>query len=294
MTDQSPFDLWDEGVALDKDDKLEESKMTFKHAAEKFFAYSSEATAIDRALFEYSTLMDAFALIQDGRLLRNSSRFDESLAQFGKATDILRATLHFGFLASYVAACATLETVVGMEENGDSFEALKGTNALLEQSKLTISFRDERHPLIAAIDAMIKFSISKSLFVESRMLLASDEIASERKLKQANAIMKEYEELASTQRMNKGRIDYFLVDDWMRAKSGAFISCYPDADKIWLMNLGLNPAAVRQFASEIVDTEIGSHESIAFDLRGKKGKIRIVYQDLENRTVSDEGCLTLI
>ncbi|MDG7001532.1 MAG: hypothetical protein JRN15_20740 [Nitrososphaerota archaeon] len=294
MADHSPFELWSEGVLLDEAGKIEESKITFEEAAKKFFESTNESPAIAKALFEYSTLMDAYALIQEGRMKRDSSQFETSLAQFGRAADILRATLHFGFLASYVAACATLETAIGMEENEESFEALKGTNALLEQAKLALSFRDERHRLISEIDAMIKYSISKSLFVESRMLLNSDEASSEQKLKQSNAVMKEYEELASRQGMHKGRIDYFIVDDWERVRNGAFISCYPDADKIWLMNIGSNPAVIRTFANEPVTSEIGSRKSIALDMSGRKGKVRIVYQDLENQTVSDDGCLSLI
>ena len=295
MRETNPFELWNEAIELDRESKLEESRTRFKIAAERFFSVSKDAPDVTRALFEYSTLMDAFSLIQEARLTRNASSFEESLAQFGKATEILRATIHFGFLASYTAACATLETVVSMEEDDESFEALKGANALLEQSKLTLSFRDERHFLVRVIDTMIKFSISRCLLVESQMRLkANDSVSSEKKLNQSLAVMKEYENLAAQTQLEKGRIDYFPVDDWRRALAGAYISCFPDPDKMWLLNVGASPAVIRQVGNEIMNTEIAPQKSQSYDLRGKSGKIRVTYTDLKSGLLFDEGCMMLI
>ncbi len=295
MRETDPFELWSQAIALDRESKLDESKTRFKIAAERFFSFSKDAPEVSRALFEYSTLMDAFSLIQEARLTRDASNLEGSLTQFGKAAEILRATIHFGFLASYTAACATLETVMSMEENDESFEALKGANALLEQSKLTLSFRDERHFLVRVIDAMIKFSISRCLLVESRMLLeAHDSMSSERKLSQSRAVMKEYEDLAAQSQLEKGRIDYFPVDDWRRALVGAYVSCYPDPDKMWLLNVGASPATIHQIGNDLTSTQIAPQKSHAYDLKGKSGKIRVIYTDLKSGLSFDEGCMMLI
>ncbi len=295
MNESDPFVLWRDALKLDRTSRLKESKEKFEEAAAGFFEQSKLNPPVSRAMFEYSTIMDAFSVIQQARMLRDLSQYEESLSQFGKAADILRATLHFGFLASYVAACATLETTSSMDYNEDSLEALKSANALLEQGKLALSFRDERHPLMPIINAMIKFSISKSLLVESRILLRSiDSASSEQRFKQSLAVLREYQLLAADSRITEGVIDYFIPDDWERAKSGAFICCYPDPEKLWLMNLGTHIALVQKFGSELLQSEILPTDSLAISLQGMKGKIRVVYRDRVSGAEFDEGCMMLI
>lgn len=295
MQSPSPFEIWQRAVQLDRGYDLRKSKSEFKRASDKFYSMAVERREVSKALNEYSTLMDAFALVQEARLLRDSCSYEEALVSFGKAAETLRATIHFGFLAAYVSACTTLETIRIEDPNYDVVEAVKNANALLEQSKLALGFKDENDSMVLVIDSYIKYAISKAFFVDSRnLLVAGDKEGSTRKKIQSEATYKEYAELADKAGLEIGRLDYFPLRDWFRAIHGPLISSQPDSKKLWLLNIGSATASVIKLGDSIVDVQIEPGGSSAFDLRDKKGKIRVVYRDNIKGKTYDEGCLTLI
>ena len=117
--------------------ELEASKSWFSQAAHLFFDLGSVTSSrVERALFEYSTLMDAFTIVQQARRLKLDLKYEESLSEFTKAAEILRSTVHFGFLSGYESGCATLETAVELKESDEAFQAFKNAITLFEQSKL--------------------------------------------------------------------------------------------------------------------------------------------------------------
>ena len=188
MSISEPFRAWEMALQSDKADMLELSKSQFKEAAQAFFNLANRVSA-GRALFEHSTLMDAFSSVQEARILRLESRYDDSMEAFSKASEILRATMHFGFLSGYVSGLASLETSLELEPCEDSFQGLKNAIALFEQSKLTLSFRDDKHPLLKMIDVLIAYSISKAFLVESKILADSgNETESRKKITQSEAV----------------------------------------------------------------------------------------------------------
>ena len=141
--------------------------------------------------------MDAFAIVQQARRLKLNLKYEESLSEFTKAAEILRSTVHFGFLSGYESGCATLETALELKDPDESFQAFKNAIALFEQSKLALGFRDEKHPMVEVIDSLIKYSISEAFLAESRSLSQSgkkDE--AKRKLQQSRAIAEDHEVLA--------------------------------------------------------------------------------------------------
>jgi tetratricopeptide (TPR) repeat protein len=295
MSDADPFEMWGKALELDKESKLEASKLEFKKAGERFLALADERPWIKKALMEYTIAMDAFSLIQEGRALRDGSSFDAALDAFGKAAEILRATIHFGFMSSYVSALALLETLTGLEAIEDSTDAVKNAIALLEQSKLTLSFRDEQDPIIKVIDAYIKYSISKAFSTESQALLVKGDIeGSKGKRMEAESLVKEYEKLITGAGLRSEKMEYFPVRDWHRATHGAFVTVYPEADKLWLLNIGKNKAMVESLGNKRVKKEIIPGASISLEGPEQKGKLRLVYTDLGDKKKYDEGCLTAI
>lgn len=297
MSSDDPFVAWEKALQSDRAKSFESSKSEFKHAASIFFDQGSASrTSVGRALFEYSTLMDAFASVQEARILKALEKYEESLAEYSKATEILRATIHFGFLSGYISASASLEAALELAPSDDAFQGFKNAIALFEQSKLTLSFRDEKHPLINLIDASIKYSISNAFFVESELLLANgSEEESRKKRSRSDALRQEYEDMMSRIGMVPNLIDYFPINDWIRAKSGAFVTSFPESNGIWLGNIGVNPALIEAFGNDRLDKQIGPDESVFCPFKETtRGRIRVRYLDVKKGKNYDEGCGSLI
>jgi len=105
------FEHWKSALENDRKSNLERSKFEFEGAARAFFEETGGSkVGVARAFYEYSTLMDAFATVQEARILKANSSFEGALEKFVKASEILRATAHFAYLASYISGCASLET----------------------------------------------------------------------------------------------------------------------------------------------------------------------------------------
>jgi len=293
-----PFEAWASSLRLDREKCVKEAAEEFARAAALFFESGQKLPRVSRALFEYSTLMDAFARIEKARALRAEAMdYDASLAKFAEANEILRATIHFGFLSSYVSACVTLEVASELDEQiDDKFQAYKNAIALLEQSKLALSLRDERHVLMKRIDAMLKFSIEGAVRTESVILsLQGMDGESMKKQDQADVLHGEFIELEGDSDLARGYIDYFPVDDPKRATNGAFVVSYPDAESIWLLNVGTNSALLNNFAGQSLSTRIEPGESLSFPMKEiPKGKIRVGYSDLVTKLDFDEGCIFII
>ncbi|HYB04764.1 MAG TPA: hypothetical protein VED17_09895, partial [Nitrososphaerales archaeon] len=67
------WELWKQALEFDKKSLVRESKSSFEASAKAFFDDASgEKAVITRALLEYSTLMDAFSSVQEGRLLKEA------------------------------------------------------------------------------------------------------------------------------------------------------------------------------------------------------------------------------
>lgn len=293
-TSSGPFKAWERALSLDKMKLFEDSRSEFKSAAQAFFDLARSRVPTARALFEYSTLMDAFVSIQEGRILKSKSLFDESFAAFSKATEVLRATMHFGFLSGYVSGCASLETSLELEASEDSFQGLKNAIALFEQSKITLSFRDEKHPVIRVIDALIKYSISKALLTESQIIMEKNADESKKKMVRSEAIMKDYLKISKEAGIVPDAINYFPIDDFGRALSNAFIVSFPESDGMWLGNLGIYPATILTLADQPVNTVIEPNQSTHLALKPSRGRIRVTYTDLKENKSYDEGCMSII
>lgn len=293
MNASKPFESWRSALAYDKSNLLGDSKSQFKQAAQAFFDVGTTGIPTSKALFEYSTLMDAFESIQEARILKGKSQYDESFNAFSKSTEILRATMHFGFLSGYVSGCASLETALELEAGEDSFQGIKNAIALFEQSKLALSFRDENHRIIHIIDALIKYSISKAFQVESK-ILTTDMEQSQKKVSQSESLMKEYAKISRDIGLDLNVVDYFPVEDWSRALTDSLLVSFPDSDGMWLGNLGANPIRVEKIADQSVGKTIGPSESIHLILVPSKGRIRVTYTDLKEMNSYDEGCITVI
>jgi len=280
---------------------MQNSKSSFQASAKAFFDEAGEnKIAIARALLEYSTVMDAFSSVQEGRILMAHCRFDEALPCFAKASEIFRATVHFGFLAGYVSGCASLETVQGIEDKEEQFQGFKNAIALFEQAKLALGFRDERHPLIRSIDAMIKFGISRALLVESQMLEAKGAVADSRKKRdQSKNVETDFHQLSGgseTTPISRFRIDYFLKGyECERALKSSFLTSFPERTSLWIGNVGIHPAHVASLGRSSIDRNLAIGESLVWPMDPEfKGKLRITYSDLESNFRYDEGCLTVI
>ncbi|MDG7002185.1 MAG: hypothetical protein JRN15_24055 [Nitrososphaerota archaeon] len=290
----NPFDLWGDAIDLNEKNSIRESSNMFARASQSFFEFGSSIRPIvGRACFEYSTLMDSFSRIQKARLLRLELQYDDSLREFGVASEILRATVHFGFLSAYESACATLETASELDEKTEAFEAFRNAIALFEQSKLALGLRDELHPTIRVIDSMIKYSISMALYAESSLL--ADKGKSEearKKAAQSELVKKEFLSLAGNRLKS---INYFPVNDWSRAKKSGFIVSYPESNSMWFGNIGSNPVSLEAAGETKTSEVLNPFETMTVSAENLgKGRIRIVYRDLKEKITYDEGCVLMI
>jgi hypothetical protein len=295
------FDLWKKGLVLDRETSLEDSKSVFEKAASAFFDDASgERKGVGRALLEYSTLMDAFAAVQEGRILKGKMEYDESLDKFARASEILRATVHHAFLASYTSGCASLETASEMEDDDDKFQGFRNAIALFEQSKLALSFRDEKHTLMRSIDALIKFSISRALLVESEKLGKKGALSDSRKKRElAETVEGEFRSMTATGKgspVSRFKIDYFLKGyECERATSGSFLTTFPERNLLWIGNVGIHAAKVESLGTEQVGAMLLPYDSTSWQLTpAYRGRLRIVYTDEVNKNRYDEGTLTVI
>lgn len=292
-----PFSTWQEALQLDSRGELEESKSLFAKAAKLFFEFGSGTNArVGRALFEYSSLMDAFASVQTARDLHSKKDYDGSLIEFAKAAETLRATIHFGFLSGYVSGCAILEEAIATKEPDEAHQAFKNANALFEQSKLALGLRDEKHLLIDVIDSLLKYSISRAFLAESSKLSQGGRSEEARiKTDQSLSLKKDHESLASKSGLRPYLITYFPSDDWKRAQSTGFIVTFPENDSIWAGNVGCNPVEIISLGDKSVNIIVNPFQSISYPVDSKhKGRIRIVYRDLKESKSYDEGCLLMI
>jgi tetratricopeptide (TPR) repeat protein len=292
-----PFQSWQKALSLDSEREFETSKSWFSQAARFFFDSGSDASShVGRAFFEYSTLMDAFASVQQARQLKLNSKYEESLSEFTRAAEILRSSVHFGFLSGYESGCATLESALEIKDPDEAFQAIKNAIALFEQSKLALGFRDERHPIVDVIDSLIKYSISEAFLAESKSLSQNgknDE--AHRKIQQSRAIAVNHEVLASKAGTKPRSIDYFPLMDWNRARSTGFLVSFPEQDSIWLGNVGSNSVIVETLGKNKIDQVIDPLESVSCPVSSSsKGRIRVVYVDLKEQKKYDEGCLLMI
>jgi tetratricopeptide (TPR) repeat protein len=296
------FDAWAEAVRHDKASKFADSRIEFGKAAALFFSDASFSFfKVAKALLEYSTVMDAFSLVQAGRISKSRMNYDEALETFAKASEILRATVHFGYAASYVSGCASLETAIEIDDPEESLQGLKNAIALFEQSKLALSFRDERHPIVGSANILIKYSISNALLREAQMLDAKGSSSdAETKRDNAREVAKEASVIADSQdfrkiRQDKFSIDYFPENDWVLASRGAFVTVFPEARGMWIGNVGRSTALIQKLGSEVIDRTLEAGDSIEHAVREvTKGKLRIYYRDIEGGYERDEGCLTVI
>ena len=290
----SPFQIWEDAIMLDDKGLIRESGNMFAKASQSFFEFGSNVqTEVGRAHFEYSTLMDAFSRIQEARRLRLEFRYDDSLKMFGNACEILRATVHFGFLAAYESACATLETAAELDEKTEAFEAFRSAITLFEQSKLALGLRDELHPTIGVIDSMIKYSISRALITESGILIAEGKSEeAEKKANQSELIRKECLRSAGNRR---NVIYYFPISDWLRAMKGGFIVTYPEIESISLANVGSNPVDMEAIGANNTSQVINPFQSVTVPaVKLGKGRIRVIYRDMKENKIYDEGCVLMI
>jgi hypothetical protein len=291
------FEFWKVAAAEDSKAELETSKSHLQSAARVFFEEGSTTkTAVGRALFEFSTLMDAFVAVQEGRILKSSGEFDASLSKFQHASEIFRSTVHYGYLSGYVSGCASLETAIEMQPGEDSFQGFKNANALFEQSKLLLSFRDEKHPFVHSIDILLKYSISRALLVESLNLAKDGSKESARKKKEQSSLVEDdFEKLAGSKAAKHFKINYLPDHECNRAEKGALLVVFPEQQNMWIGNVGKNSSFVHKLGDGEIEKEISPDESIAQKMvENFRGKLRVVYEDTENHQKYDEGCLTVI
>ncbi len=293
-----PFAIWAGAIKFDETGNTSESKKLFETAAKEFYFAGSENTEVALAYNEYSTLMDAFSTVQKCRELIAQEDFDGALNSLVKAGEIFRATLHFAFLSPFVASCAGLEVLEGLSEpDEDSFQACKNSIALLEQSKLVLSFRDEQHPIIEVIDAYIRLAISKALKIESELesKLGSAEPEIESKANRSILLYKEYEDRLSKIGRKSSRLDYFPLMDYQRAIEGAFILGYPNDEDLVLVNIGAQGAELSRLGNLELLQKIEARSTWRVSLkRFQKVKIRVIYKDPKSGLSYDEGCLSLV
>ena len=291
------FDLWRAALSADSEEKLETSASHFRSAAKEFFDEgSSKKAGVGKALFEFSTLMDAFSSVQEARVLKSNLDFDHSLSKFEHAAEIFRSTIHYAFLSGYVSGCASLETALEMEASEDAFQGFKNANALFEQAKLLLSFRDERHPFMHNIDVLLKYSISRALLVESQIISASGASHEARKKKlQSLAVEADFEQLVGKKAASKFKIKYLLDYECKRRGMGALPIVFPELRTAWIGNVGKHGALLVRIGNRDIGKTIGPDESLIQELEEDyRGKLRLIYEDTENGDRFDEGCLTVI
>lgn len=295
---EDPFTLWGEGIDLDQGFQFEASSSKFKAAAQEFFGLGSRYEKVARAYYEYSTLMDAYSQIELGRKDIGTNEFDQALVKFDEAAKILRSTIHFGFLAPFISACATTETTDKMErEDQECLQGYKNAIALYEQSKLALSFRDENHFIITVMDAYIRYCISQALFVESIDQRHQGNIeASTDKEKRSKLLRTEFEGLLKKAGEDKKNLLYFPLDDYKRAKEGSFIVSFPEASSLSLLNLGSHTAGIEKIGNfDPIQADLEPSNSMNFSSKViGKGKIRVIYTDMVTEKRFNEGCLMVI
>ncbi len=300
--ESNPFTLWEEGMSHNSAGLYRLSVSKFQQAAQTFFDAASNASEnkIDKAYYEYSTLMDAFSRVQQGRELLELKQFDDALAKFAESSNILRSTIHFSFLAPYVSACAITEVTdlreANDEEVDENFQGYKNAIALFEQSKIALSFRDELDPIIKKVDVYIRYCISEALSLESSEGKAALQ-ASLNKDKNSNVEKQGSLTASGNQDLGKkNEMQYLPLTDFKRAKEGSFVVSYPDAEGLWLINIGVNSANLLRLGSLSLNQVIlESKGTVHFNANEfGKGKIRLQYEDKKTGKRFDEGCLQVL
>lgn len=242
--------------------------------------------------------MDAHSQIELGRKDIGTNEFDQALVKFDGAAKILRSTIHFGFVAPFISACATAETTDKMErEDPECLQGYKNAIALYEQSKLALSFRDEYHFTITVMDAYIRYCISQALFVESLdQKRQGNTEASNDKERRSKLLRSEFEDLLKKAGQDKKSLLYHPLDDYKRVKEGSFVVSFPDASSLSLLNLGTHMARIEKIGSFDplgVDLEPGNSMNFSSKVIGR-GKIRVIYTDMVSGKKFNEGCLMAI
>jgi hypothetical protein len=293
-----PFNTWREGIDLDQKFLFERSSLKFGRAAEEFYDLAFKQPEVARAYNEYSVLMDAYSKIQEGRAEIKRNEFAIALKRFEDGANILRSTFHFGFLAPFVSACATTETADKMEsDDPERMQAYKNAIALFEQSKLALSFRDERHFIVNIIDAYIRYCISKALSLEAILEKGLGHLHEAReKEKRSKLLEREFEGFLRKAHVTEERFQFLPLDDYRRVAEGAFVASFPDKSNLWIFNLGNNAAIIEKVGMyDPVGVSIEPRSSMKLDpkLVGK-GKIRIRYKDKVFGKEYDEGCLMAV
>ena len=297
----NPFLVWKSAIAADRKFDLELSNILFNKASNCFFQSASDNEKVSRALYEYSTLMIAFERVQSARILHRSSQFDESLSEFSKACEIFRSTVRFAYMASYVSACATIDELLKLDKGDEDYlEACKNAIALLEQSKIALSFRDDIHSFHKQVDSLINLTMSLALEAESLDEMSSaDEHSKEVEVKlcESKRLYKEYEEILLKKEVLPyvSFVNYFPLDDCSRDLSGPLIAAYPNADQLLLINVGDADAMITSLAGKKIQILLQRRDSIFLPagLLGK-GRVRIAYSDIRTGREYNEGCLSIV
>jgi hypothetical protein len=295
---QGAFELWVEALGADKRDDLSVAKSLFESAAKAFYDLATSSPGISSACYEYSTLMDAFCTVENCREYVRKEDFDVALDSISKAGEIFRTTLHFAFLSPYVAACAGLEVLDGLEESDpDRMQACKNSIALFEQAKLVLSFRDEKHPIVRLIDGYLNLGISKGLECEAKQAAkaAGSDSEIQSKLQRSENLRDGFKVRMTEIGESTDRLNYLPVKDCKRAIEGSFLLGYPDADDLSILNVGSSAGRLVQLGGRDFDSEIPSGSALRVKLtQFGKMKIRMLYEDTRAGKRFDEGCISLI
>jgi tetratricopeptide (TPR) repeat protein len=295
---EDPFLVWKAAIDYDQAAELDRSSSLFKQAAQRFSDLAYVQKKIARAYYEYSTLMDAYSRVQLARSDIGRSDFESALGKLNETCNILRSTVHFGFLAPFISACATAETANMMDDDDpECLQGYKNAIALLEQSKLALSFRDEHHVLITVIDADIRLLMSKALLVESKEEERQGNFeAAKDKVRRSRLLASEFEGFLRKVGVKKQRAFYVPLDDYQRTLTGAFVVSFSEASQLMLLNIGTNPACIHKIGNyDTSDANLQPKASLSFgcNLVGK-GKIRVIYTDTQTGRRYNEGCVMAI
>jgi hypothetical protein len=292
------FRLWKRAIELSQHDAFEESTKSFSESAEAFFRASYTASAISKALNEYSTIMDSFAKTQNARLNMSNGDFDGALRQLELAAEIFRSSIHFAYMAPYVSACATLEVASGLEQKDtERFESFRNAVALFEQAKLGIYLNDDKDPKIHKIDMNLKLAISLALRAEGEALeISGDMESAERKYSQYIAVNNDYLQLVSETMTEPGYFEYFIADDYLHALNAAFISTFATSETIDLLNVGVNEARILEVGNAKTDCLVQPGHFASFPLAKtqKKGRMRIFYVDMRTGKEYSEAAIMVL
>ena len=294
----APFSAWRSALTMDESGNLEEAKQEFKKAAELFYDTAKDPSQISVAFFEYTTLMEAFSILESARIMLSSQEYGEALSLFSKATEIMRSTLHFGYLSAYTSACASMDVALQIDKNasGDRFQAYKNAIALLEQSRIALNFRDDNHPIMLKLEAILKSAMAHALFEEGNSLREQgNNIEAEKRYAQFIVLNNEYLDLVAKTNLRVHSTEYFLPDDWFRAENGSFIVSYSLGNNLLLANLGKNNAVLKKLANASITVPLRPFDSITLPLKDiPKGRLRVSYLDEITGREYEEGCLSLI